>query len=295
MNEFKKFHPIVNLVYFASVIGFSMVFINPICLIISLVCAIIYPIMLIGRKSVWFNLKYMLPVLIISALINPAFNHKGTVIIAYLPSGNPLTLESVIYGLAAAVMIAAVINWFSAFNEVMTSDKLIYLFGRIIPSLSLVLSMALRFVPRFKEHIKEVSAAQAGIYGDLYKKGLIAKTKGGLKILSVMITWSFENAIDTADSMKSRGYGLHGRTAFSNFCFECRDFAVLAAVVVLAAYVLIGRLSGGIYFRYFPSIKYTVINAYSASIYAAYFLLCGIPIIIEVKEALKWKALKSKI
>jgi energy-coupling factor transport system permease protein len=49
------------------------------------------------------------------------------------PLRNPLTLESIFYGLAAAVMLAAVVLWFGCYNEVMTSDKFIYLFGRVIP------------------------------------------------------------------------------------------------------------------------------------------------------------------
>ena len=129
MNEFKTYHPIVNFTYFILVIGFSCVFMHPICLVISLVCGFTYSVMLKGKKAVKTNLVYMLPTLLIAALINPAFNHEGVTIIKYLPSGNPLTLESIAYGLAAAVMIVSVICWFSCYNEVMTSDKFIYLFG----------------------------------------------------------------------------------------------------------------------------------------------------------------------
>ena len=83
--------------------------------------------------------------------------------LTYLPSGNPLTLESILYGVAAAVMLASVVLWFSSYNEVMTSDKFVYLFGRMIPALSLVLSMALRFIPKFKSQMEVVSEAQACI------------------------------------------------------------------------------------------------------------------------------------
>ena len=48
----------------------------------------------------------------------------------------------------------------------MTSDKFIYLFGRVIPKLSLLLSMVLNFVPKFKQHFKEIDQSQKalGIY-----------------------------------------------------------------------------------------------------------------------------------
>ena len=35
-----------------------------------------------------------------------------------------------------------------------------YLFGKVIPAFSLLLSMTLRFVPRFTEQIKRVAEAQ---------------------------------------------------------------------------------------------------------------------------------------
>ena len=129
MNEFKTYHPIVNFTYFVFVIGFSCVFFHPVCLCISLVSGFAYSVMLKGKRTIKTNLIYMLPMIVTMALINPAFNHEGMTIIEYLPSGNPLTLESVIYGICAAVMIVSVICHFSCYNEVMTSDKFIYLFG----------------------------------------------------------------------------------------------------------------------------------------------------------------------
>ena len=166
-------------------------------------------------------------------VINPAFNHEGATILTYLHTGNPLTLESIAYGIAAATMLAAMICWFSCYNEVMTSDKFVYLFGRIIPSLSLILSMSLRFVPRFKARIKEVSEAQRCIGRNVSNGGVIERARHGITILSIMVTWALENAIETADSMKSRGYGLQGRTAFSIYRLDKRDKKALVAVLVL--------------------------------------------------------------
>ena len=160
MSEFKTYHPIVNFVYFVFVIVFSCAFLHAACLCISLVSGFTYSVILRGKKQVKTNLIYMLPMLLVMALINPAFNHEGVTVIEYLPNGNPLTLESIIYGLCAAIMIVSVILHFSCYNEIMTSDKFIYLFGRIIPSLSLIISMTLRFVPGCIEHLKEVSESQ---------------------------------------------------------------------------------------------------------------------------------------
>ena len=295
MNEFKTYHPIVSFLYFVFVIGFSCVFMHPVCLCISLICGFAYSVMLRGKKAIKTNLIYMLPMLIIMALINPAFNHEGITVIEYLPSGNPLTLESIIYGLSAAAMIVSIICWFSCYNEIMTSDKFIYLFGKIIPSLSLILSMTLRFVPKFSAQLKVVTNAQRCMGRDVSNGSIIKRAKYGLNIVSIMVTWSLENAIETADSMKSRGYGIPGRTAFSIFTFDKRDRKALLCIMLLGIYTFIGNMTGGMYFRYFPSMKWAENSLFSISVFATYLMLCMCPVIIEIWEARKWKAIKSKI
>ena len=295
MNEFKRFHPIVNFVYFLFVIGFSCFFMHPLCLAISLGSGFTYSVMLKGKKQTKTNLIYMLPMLVIMAIINPLFNHAGITIIDYLPSGNPLTLESIIYGVCAAVMIVSVICHFSCYNEIMTSDKFIYLFGKIIPSLSLVLSMTLRFVPRFSAQMKVVINAQKCMGRDVRNGNIINRAKNGLKILSIMTTWALENAVETADSMKSRGYGIPGRTAFGVFTFDKRDKKAFCCIVLLGIYTLVGGLLGGMHFRFFPSVKMADASFFSISVFAAYLMLCTSPIIIEIREVRKWNSLRSKI
>ena len=295
MNEFKTYHPIVNFVYFVFAIGFGCFFMHPVCLGISLVSGFTYSVMLKGREAIKKNLIYMLPMLVITALINPAFNHEGVTVIEYLPSGNPLTLESIVYGLCAATMIVSVICHFSCYNEVMTSDKFIYLFGKIIPSMSLIISMTLRFVPKFASHLKTVTDAQKCMGRDLSNGSIIKRAKCGLNILSVMTTWSLENAVETADSMKSRGYGLSGRTAFSVFTFDKRDKKALVCILILGIYTFVGNLMGEIHFVYFPVMKAADISIFGISIFMAYLLLLMCPVIIEIWEVRKWNALRSKI
>ena len=295
MNEFKTYHPIVNFIYFVFVIGFSMFFMHPICLMISFACALLYLMVLKGKGTLKSSLRYIILAIFAMAIINPAVNHEGVTILTYLPSGNPLTLESILYGISAAVMISSVICWFSCFNAVMTSDKLIYLFGRIIPSLSLVLSMTLRFIPRFSAQVKTVINAQKALGRDMSSGSVIKRAKNGLAVLSIMVSWALENSIETADSMKSRGYGLFKRTAFSIYTFDKRDKKALSYILALSLYVLAGGLLGHISFTYFPSIKGNFPSFYGITVFWAYLALCVLPVIIEALEVRKWKSIKSAI
>lgn len=293
-DVFSSYHPIVNFLYFGLVLLFSMFFMHPACLVISMVSALVYRSRLKETKTS-MPLRFVVPMAVLAAVLNPLFNHEGATILGYLPSGNPLTLESMLYGIASAMLLACVIVWFSCYNEVMTSDKFVYLFGRIIPSLSLILSMTMRFIPRFSAQLKQVRQAQACIGRDMSDGRLLDKVRNALTILSIMISWSLENAIETADSMKSRAYGLPGRTAFSIYSFEERDKYALIWFGFCGIYVISGWISGMLKFNFYPVVKAAPISAFSVSFMIVYLALCLTPVILDVWEEKKWKRLQSEI
>ena len=293
-DAFSGYHPIINFLYYALVLLLSMCLMHPVYLAISLTGALAYDVYLKGKKAVRFAVMGLLPMAVIAALVNPAFNHEGQTMLTYLPSGNPLTLESIRYGVAAAVMLASVVLWFSSYNDVMTSDKFVYLFGRMIPALSLVLSMALRFIPKFKSQMDVVAEAQSCIGRDTKTGSVIRRVSNAIKIFSIMVTWSLENAIETADSMRSRGYGLPGRTAFSIYRFDDRDKTALAWLIFCGAYILSGWLAGGTYFRYYPTIKTAVWTPLTVSFMFVYLALVLTPVILDRKEDRQWNSLQSK-
>ena len=293
-DTFSGFHPAVNFIFFALVLVFSMCFMHPVCLLISLVSSALYAIRLNGEKAVRLSLRWFLPMLLLAAILNPAFNHQGVTILAYLPSGNPLTLESILYGLAAAVMLVSVMEWFVCYTAVMTSDKFVYLFGRIIPALSLVLSMALRFVPKFAAQYRIVRQSQRCIGRDTSNGSIFHRLRCGVTIFSVMVTWALENAIETADSMRSRGYGLPGRSAFSIYRFDSRDRAALLWMLCCGGFIIAGWVAGGFAFNYYPMLSAAPVTPLTVMFPLAYLALCLTPVILDRKEERVWKRLSSE-
>ncbi|MBP1760549.1 MAG: cobalt transporter [Firmicutes bacterium] len=295
-DAFSNRHPLINFIYFTVVILFSMFLMHPACLVISLLSAFIYSLYLKGKKALRFFLLGMVPLLFVTALLNPLFNHAGVTILFYLPGGgNPVTLESIVYGLAAATMFVTVIVWFSCFNAVMTSDKFIYLFGKIIPALSLILSMVLRLVPRLKAQGRMIADAQKCVGRDASSGNFLQRAGSVVRITSIMITWSLESAIETADSMKSRGFGLPGRTAFSIYRFDHRDRFILIIMLLLAGTVLTGLVTGVTGADYFPALKIASLTSLSLIFFASYAGLGLLPVMINGWEDARWKHIKSAI
>ncbi len=290
-DSFSGYHPIVNLMYFICAIGYALAFTNPVCLGISFIGAFVYSVILRGQRGFITNLKYMIPLIILTALFNPAFSHQGVTILAYLPSGNPLTLESIAYGVMAAFLLVCVLCWFSCFNVVISSDKMVYLFGRLAPVLSLVLSMTLKFIPELTSQFGKVYRAQKAS-GYSVNGRYFRRVRTGCHVLSSVVTWSLERALVTADSMRSRGYGLPGRTAFSLFRFRKRDVRALVYMLVSGGYVLWGSMKGGFKFWYYPAIRGNLTGTLTVSMYIVYACLIGLPIFVHVRDAVRQRHMK---
>ena len=294
MNELKTYNPIVIFVYFAAATAFSCVFMHPICLAVSMCMGLVYTFM-ISRSGGISSLKFIVPCALVTAVVNAAFNHRGVTIIEYLPNGNPLTLEALIYGAHASVMIAAVICWFFCLGSLMTSDKVVYIFSRTAPSVALVFSMTLRFLPKISAYFKEAKTANrcAGI--EPLDGNFITKIKYTSAVFSSVVTRTLENSIDTADSMSARGYGTGRRSSFAIYGFDRRDAATVTYILVLSAYIIFCAMRGALYVNFYPTFTFAGFSWLGISGFAAYFALLVFPLIIEAKGAVKWKRLKSKI
>ena len=292
-DAFSACHPAVQFLFFALVLGAAMCLTHPALLLAALLGGSCYGWVLYGRKLLRGIFLGVLPVVLVTALVNPAFNHRGATILTYLPSGNPLTLESILSGVGGGLLLAAVVVWFACCTKVITSDKLVYLFGRVIPALSLVLSMTLRFVPRFRKQLRTVVQAQKSLGRDPASGSPLQRLRRGCAVLSILITWALESAVDTADSMKSRGYGLPGRTAFSIYQWGRRDKRLLLWCVCCGLWLLLSGWFGGLHWRYYPTLRGAVCTPWSVSAPLVYLALCLTPVWLERREERLWNSSRS--
>ena len=291
-DAFSGFHPVVNFLFFVAALGLTMFIQQPVYLLISMISGCAYLLYLQRKKGFLRQVGYLVPILVMMAIMNPMFNHEGVTVLWYLPNDNPITLEAICFGLASAVMMGASIVWFNCCNTVFTSDKIIYLFGRVIPALSLMISMTLRFVPRFKNFLQSVLRTQRAMHKPENTKEKLGQA---LAAFSATVSWAMEQSIVSADSMKSRGYGLFGRTAFSIYFFEKRDGIALLTLCLLCAGAVFPYLVGLMGWTYYPSMTGNLFGPVQVFAYLCYGGMCNLPLIIDMMEDRKWNALRSKI
>ena len=286
-DAFSQCHPLVNFLFFVGAIGFGVVIQHPAYIALGCLGAAAYYLLLIPGKA-WKTVLSMVPVFIFVAAINPLFNHEGEYIL-FLAFGNPYTLEALCYGMAVAGILVVMLLWFCSYSLVLTSDKFICLFGSVIPSLSLLLTMVLRMIPSLARKAKMISGSR-----DAIGKGLAANAKNkeklqnGAAVLSSLTDWALEGSVVTADSMRARGYGTARRTSFMIYRMTARDICLLGVMLLLAAATI---FFGGFDATYTPALSIAPVTWGLA----AYGLFLGLPIILNVKEAITWHISISRI
>lgn len=293
MKGFAKLNPRICAIYFLSVLIISMFLRNPVIQIISLVGGILFLSSLSELKEIISDICFYMVLLILITATNLLISHNGETPLFFM-NGNPITLESMLYGAQAGVMIISVIIWCKCLSRIITTDKFMYIFSGFAPTLTLILSMALRFIPLLKRQFARVKTAQktVGIYS---QESRADRLKSSMGALSYLTSWSLESAIDTGNAMKARGYGLRPRTHYSIFKFSTADFVIAVLTIAFTALTLISSALGRLDYNFYPSITRIDTSALSIAAYICFLILTLVPYLIETEENLKWKYCISRI
>ncbi len=292
MRRFQDHNPIVVFVYFLLVTVVCVLCMTPTVTLISLAGAVILDSVVSEKRGIGKHLR-MLLIFFLLSLLNPFLYHNGVTVLFVL-NDNPITLEALLYGVCAALMVISVLYWFRSFSVIMTEDRLLYVFGVFSPKLALLFSMTLRYIPLFSKQAKRINNVQKAL--GLYKEdNAIDSIRGGVRIFSALMTWGLENGIITADSMAARGYGVRKRTFYTIWKFGGRDLMLLLTELVLGGIVIAGRVLKAVYFSFYPAFESSKPSPLGIAALAGYALLVLLPTILDIYEALRWKYLTSKI
>lgn len=293
MNAFSKYHPAALMVYFVSVLLIAMFAGNPILELCALFGGLLFCMTLTSRKEKRSDAGFYLLLFLLITATNPLFSHNGETPLFFL-NGNAVTQEAFVYGAATAVMMIAVMLWCKAYSYVMTGDKFIFLFGRAIPQLSLILTVALRYIPMLKRQSEKITRAQKamGLYAS---ESYFDRLRSSLCVFSALIGWSLENAVETGHSMQARGYGLRGRTHYSDYRFGSADGILLGVSVGLLLLTGYGIAAGYTDFTCYPRVQLAALTPAACAVYIGFLCLSLLPFMIEVEENIRWIYYRSKI
>lgn len=292
LRSFSAVNPAAAAVHLLLTACITIFCTEPFLLGISLLCGIGFYLLRNGRRHAAFHIGALgMPALF--ALLNPLWNQHGTTVLFFI-NQRAYSAEALFYGIVTGLRLAAVLYWFRSFSDLMTSEKLFYLFRFLSPKLALIFSMAVRNLALFRQQMRKIQEAQRA--SGLYREGhLIDDVRGGLRVFSILLTWALENGIITANSMAARGYGIGKRSSFTYFRWRPADIALLLTTLLFAALSAAGIAAGALEWQFYPVCVPAARTVTYCGTLAAYLLLVSLPLIHEGTEVYTWHRLQSRI
>jgi energy-coupling factor transport system permease protein len=283
-------HPFTMLAYFMGYALLSLLLLHPIYLLTGIAGITLINYSIDRNRHLRGFLPYYLVTGITVALVNPLFTHRGRHILFYFLN-QPVTAESVVYGITMMLSLLNILICFAAYNQEMTSGRFLFLFSRAFQKTGLLLMLSIRFVPLFKRRMEEIRMVQMTRGINPLEGTLRKRIRDGALLLQILITWSLEEALQTADSMKARGYGIRSkRGSYMPYRLRSQDLLTLGLLLVSGGVCLAGWLSGYGTLAIYPILRWHSFTHIQWVIYCCFILFTLTPILIKGKEAQKWKS-----
>lgn len=264
-SAFRRLHPLSVLIFAVSALAPALLARPLWAAAAGLAAAVLSGTVQCGSAWVRRSAPLMLLTAVPMVVLTPLFNRTGQTPLVDFPGG-ALTLEGVVTGAFFALSAATVLAVFGPVSRAMGNGEILYLLSRALPQTSLVLALTVRFIPELERRLDEIRLLRGASGG---KASVRTAAANGMGVLNTLMSWSLEDAVVTAGSMRARGYGLsRRRTHYHSYFFGAGSAVFAAAAVSLsAAAALLPRTPGG----------------------AAWAVLLAMPLIIEGWDALKWR------
>ncbi len=238
-----KMDPRMKLVAVLLYIIMLFVASHPLSLIVGVaLLAVMYAVSKIPAAMVLKSLKPVIPIIIFTSVLN-----------VFFISGEPLfswwLIEITKEGITMAVLMSVRIVCLIAGSSLLTYttspieltdalERLMKPLNKIkvpVHELSMMMTIALRFIPTLIEETDKIISAQKARGADMETGGLMQRAKALIPILIPLFVSSFRRADELAMAMECRCYrGGEGRTRMKQLHLSPRDFVAL--IVVIAAF-----------------------------------------------------------
>jgi energy-coupling factor transport system permease protein len=212
-------------------------------------CAFMVLVTAVSRvplKLVFKGIKPIIPIIIITAVIN-AFYIDGTAIFQFYFM--KMTYEGVRLAVFVSVRLVFLIVGTSMMtyttSPIALSDGLEELLSPLkriklpVHELSMMMSIALRFIPTLIEETDKIMSAQKARGADFETGSLMQRIRALLPILIPLFVSAFRRAEELALAMDCRCYrGGEGRTRLRRLKMQGGDYGAIAVFVLLFAVLI---------------------------------------------------------
>ena len=212
--------------------------------ILTLTVAVCMTVSHISARNIFKGLKPMIFILALTGVLN-IFYTGGTPI---LP-GWIITWEGIARAIQMVLRIVLLITGTFLLtyttSPIALTDGLELLLNPLkklrfpVHEMTIMMSMALRFIPTLIEETDKIMSAQKARGADFETGSLMDRAKALLPVLVPLFVSAFRRADKLAVAMESRCYhGGEGRTRMKQLIFQGRDYIALALGILLLAGII---------------------------------------------------------
>lgn len=275
IKPFENSHPIVIFSYFLMVIVLAIIQRSYFIIIIMAVGSVIMDYYY-NPDSFFKDLIYSGILVGIVTLTNPLFVSSGVDVI-YQSDYITITLQAMLYGLVFGFLLASMLLWFRVLRKCLKDSHIVYLFGSLLPTLGLVISMSFNIINKLKNQYQKIKEANLNMPSK-------SKFTYYRNILVVLVTYAFESSLDMMNSMSARGYGRGKRTSFHLYGFRKDDSLKLIVIITLAIICFWGYISRYHNFYYYPVIQKYNFSWIDGLFMVSYLILTLVPLYLGGKK-----------
>lgn len=194
------------------------------------------------------SIKPILPLMIFTGLLNLFFIKGETPLVQWwiftiypegirMASFMVLRVIGLIVGMSLLTYTTSPIMLTDAIERLMSPLKKLHF---PVHELSMMMTIALRFIPTLVEETDKIMSAQKARGAELDSGGLIKKAKALIPVLIPLFVSAFKRANELATAMECRCYkGGEGRTRLRQLKTAPRDYIAIIAVLALFAGVIV--------------------------------------------------------
>ena len=246
-----KMDPRIKFVLMIFIIVF--VFLSSTLFSMLLTVLFVVTIMILSRipiKLYLKNLKAILPIIIFTAVINSLYIKEGAVLVDWwiinITAGGLYRAGFMALRISLLIFISATLTYTTTPNDLtdaierLCSPLKFIGLGTVVHILTMMMTIALRFIPTLIEETQKIMNAQKARGADIESGGLFSRVKALVPILIPLIILSVRRAYELAEAMECRCYnGGVGKQRMKQLHISLRDIIALTLCVLWAGSVII--------------------------------------------------------
>lgn len=207
----------------------------------------------IPLKMYFKSIKVIIPIVIFTAILNIFYSNTGVLLwhfwVIKIYSGGLLRAAFMAIRVILLILASSALTYTTTPNDLtdaierlLSPLKFIGL-GGAVHTMSMMMTIALRFIPTLIEETDKIMSAQKARGADLDSGGIVKKIKALLPILIPLLISAVRRAYELAEAMECRCYnGGVGRTRMKQLHLSLRDYMAFGLFSLFLAYIIVANI-----------------------------------------------------